>query len=375
VTDRPDGELRVLLVEDNPGDAVLVREMLRGAAGAFELSTAGRLGDGLATLAREGADCLLLDLSLPDAEGVEAVVAVRAEAPQVPVVVLSGLADEGAALRALAAGAQDYLIKGRVDAHLIGRSIRYAITRQADQLALQHSEERRKRLVGAMLRAEEQERVRIATELHDDTIQVMTAALMAIDRLAAAIRAEDPRRMETTLLNARDMLSSAVDRTRRMTFELRPPLLEASGLPAAIRDLVEQTASEAGFDYELEVDIGRYPFVLEELVYRVVREAVANIRKHAGASRVSARVWVEGNHVHATVGDDGRGFDLEAALDRSRMRLHLGLDALVERVRMADGDVDIDTEPGRGTTVRLRVPVNVAPAAGDQTEALAGGTR
>jgi signal transduction histidine kinase len=351
-----DSPLRVLLVEDNPGDAVLVREMLRGAADGFRLQVATTLRGAVEALGEDRADCLLLDLSLPDASGTEAVVTVRDAAPEVPVVVLSGLADEGAALRALGAGAQDYLIKGRVDTHLITRSIRYAITRQADQRALRTSEERRKRLVGAMLRAEEQERVRIATELHDDTIQVMTAALMAMDRLANAVRDVDPKRMETTLLHARDILGSAVDRTRRMTFELRPPLLEANGLPVAIQDLVEQTASEAGFAYEVDVSAGRYPFVLEQLVYRVIREAMANIRKHADAANVTVRIWADAERLHATVRDDGRGFDLEAALDRSRMRLHLGLDALSERVRMADGEIRIDTRPGCGTTVSLSLP-------------------
>jgi signal transduction histidine kinase len=357
--------LRVMLVEDNPGDVVLVREMLKASTGRFDLRHAGRLVDALTVLAEEEVDCLLLDLSLPDAEGMEGLAMVRERAPELPVVVLSGLSAEEAALEALGAGAQDYLIKGRVDAHGMGRSIRYAISRQADQEALRTSEEHRGHLFDLMLRAEEQERVRIATELHDDTIQVMTAALMALDRLGAAVRTGELERIERTLTGARDMLGSAVERTRRLTFELRPPLLEANGLGAAVRELAEQSAAEAGFDVDIDVPIGRFPFVVEELVYRVMREAIANVRKHAEASHVTIRMWEDGDVIHASVADDGRGFELAQARDRSRMRLHIGLDALFERVRMAGGDIDIDTAPGRGTVLRLRVPGRGRAAAQD----------
>ncbi len=135
--DRAAGHL--LLVEDNVGDAVLVREMLRTALhDRFEVVHASRLSQACERLEEGGTACVLLDLSLPDAQGLESVTRVRAAAPDVPIVVLTGLDDERLAISAVQEGAQDYLIKGRVDDHLISRSVRYAIERKRAEVQLAH---------------------------------------------------------------------------------------------------------------------------------------------------------------------------------------------------------------------------------------------
>jgi diguanylate cyclase (GGDEF)-like protein len=133
------GALRVLAVEDNPGDAILVREMLRDASPAgFVLQTADRLSVAVETLLNGSVDCVLLDLSLPDAEGLEALAQVRTVALDVPIIVLSGRSDEVLAVQAVHEGAQDYLIKGQVDASLLSRSINYAIERKRAEVELAH---------------------------------------------------------------------------------------------------------------------------------------------------------------------------------------------------------------------------------------------
>ena len=130
---------RLLLIEDNPADAVLVREMLRIALGdGFELVQAGRVEEACRELDDGGVSCVLLDLSLPDADGLDALTRVQTSAANVPVVVLTGRDDERLALSAVQQGAQDYLIKGRVDEGLISRSIRYAIERKRAEVALAH---------------------------------------------------------------------------------------------------------------------------------------------------------------------------------------------------------------------------------------------
>ncbi|MBI4282349.1 MAG: response regulator [Chloroflexi bacterium] len=139
-----DGLIRVLLVEDNPGDARLIRENLREAkAVRFELTLAERLSEGM-RLAREGAfDVLLLDLTLPDSSGFDTFATAIVQAPGVAIVVLTGLQDETVALRAVSEGAQDYLVKGNVDGALLGRSIRYAVERHRLR---QNLEEQRQQL-------------------------------------------------------------------------------------------------------------------------------------------------------------------------------------------------------------------------------------
>ncbi|HEU0012923.1 MAG TPA: hybrid sensor histidine kinase/response regulator [Longimicrobium sp.] len=127
----PAAPIRVLLVEDNPGDARLIRVYLAEAGDpGFAVTHADRLGAGLDALAAGGADVVLLDLSLPDAHGTDTVRRTLQAAPEVPIVVLTGLDDESVALDALQHGAEDYLVKGQVDGPLLSRSIRYAIERR-----------------------------------------------------------------------------------------------------------------------------------------------------------------------------------------------------------------------------------------------------
>src|SRR5438445_501056 len=129
--------MHVALVEDNPGDARLVREMLREAwPGSLTLAHYERLADALNKLSELQPACILLDLSLPDAEGLDAVSRVTAIMPEVPVVVLTGRDDEVLALEAVQAGAQDYLLKGRVDGSLLSRTIKYAIERKRAEVQL-----------------------------------------------------------------------------------------------------------------------------------------------------------------------------------------------------------------------------------------------
>src|SRR5438132_809001 len=129
----------VLLVEDNRGDARLVQELLEEAeTGRFEVSHVERLSDARQCLMETGAGCVLLDLSLPDASRLEALMQLRAAAPEVPIVILSGLQDELLAIKAVQEGAQDYLVKGRVDGHAIGRSITYAVERKHAEMEVSH---------------------------------------------------------------------------------------------------------------------------------------------------------------------------------------------------------------------------------------------
>jgi diguanylate cyclase len=129
----------VLLVEDNPGDARLVVELLAEATGdAFRVVHVEQLADARQQVMESGTGCVLLDLSLPDAARLEALMQLRAAAPDVPIVILSGLQDELLAVKAVQEGAQDYLVKGRADGAAIGRSIRYAVERKALEMQTAH---------------------------------------------------------------------------------------------------------------------------------------------------------------------------------------------------------------------------------------------
>jgi PAS domain S-box-containing protein len=227
---------------------------------------------------------------------------------------------------------------------------------------LLESEHRRRQVLAEVLHTEQVERARIAAELHDDTVQVMAASLVALDRLVRAVesgRSEDAVRAATS---ARATLDTALERTRRLMFELRPPLLEANGIADAVRELAEEAGREAGFAVDVDADgIGRYSSDVETLVYRTVREAVANARKHSAACTLRVSLAEDAARITGEVRDDGRGFDIAHARNRSDMRLHLGLEEMIERVRLTGGDISVDSAPGDGTTVRFAVPLAPTP--------------
>ncbi|GAA0263493.1 PP2C family protein-serine/threonine phosphatase [Cryptosporangium japonicum] len=160
------GPVRVILVEDDHGDAFLVEELLAGARVAFELTWVQNLADATSAL-DSGVRCVLLDLNLPDATGMEGLTKVLELAPQAAVIVLTGLADEHRGVEAVAAGAEDYLVKGQVDGELLARAIRFAVERKrADSAALRLRE-------AEMLASENarMERALLPTPLlHDDQV-------------------------------------------------------------------------------------------------------------------------------------------------------------------------------------------------------------
>jgi len=137
---------KILLIEDDPGDALLIEEMLAEAGRAlFDLERVDRLSAGLARLEKGGIDVVLLDLSLPDSQGIDTLVKARECAESVPIVVLTGLDDAAMGARILRKGGQDYLVKGQIDGNLLSRSIRYAIERQRLLEELEQARERERR--------------------------------------------------------------------------------------------------------------------------------------------------------------------------------------------------------------------------------------
>jgi signal transduction histidine kinase len=232
----------------------------------------------------------------------------------------------------------------------------YAAERDA-RMALRDSEQRRREVLSTLLEAEEAERTRIATALHDDTVQVLAASLMALDGLPAAVTGGSADKAATTARRARETLAEATERTRRLMFELRPTVLHDYGIVAATRVLLDQTGRETGAVTHLTGEAGRYHLVLEEAMYRAVQEALANIRNHSQATEVSVTFDEHAGMSICEVIDNGRGFDPQEALRRPDAALHIGLSHIVERVRAAGGNVLVASARGEGTHVRITIPI------------------
>jgi PAS domain S-box-containing protein len=216
---------------------------------------------------------------------------------------------------------------------------------------------RRREMVGAMLTAERAERSRIAGALHDDTVQVMTAALVSLERVAQAVSRCGDAEVQALVADTQAVVAQATERARRLAFELRPAVLQERGIAHALSAMVEQAGREIGAEVSVSAPEERFDWTLEELVYRTVQEAVANIRKHSHANHITVCVDRLTDRLAAVVADDGAGFDVAAATDPSTEILHMGLHSMIERVRGAGGWIHIESRRAGGTRVAFHLPI------------------
>jgi signal transduction histidine kinase len=191
----------------------------------------------------------------------------------------------------------------------------------------------------------------------DDTVQVLVAILARLDRLVQVSKRFQDAEIETHIDDARTLVRDATNRTRRLAFELWPVTLRERGLTDAVRTIVEQTGLEIGAHVSTSVTGQRFSWDVEEVVFRTVQEAVANIRKHSRANHVTVDIRRVSTWLVAVVDDDGCGFDVSATHARCGIP-HMGLRTTVERVEASCGTIRIRSSPGGGTRVSFRVPIS-----------------
>ncbi len=353
------GVTRVLLVEDNESDALLVHTALAGPRNwklnesIFDIRTAGRLSDAKAMLAAESFDVILLDLSLPDSKSHEdSFFLVSEHACGVPIIVLTGVDDEVLGLRMVRDGAQDYLIKSRVESYLLVKAIHYAMERQRSEQA---NAELRLKLIAA----QEQERHCIARELHDQTGQSIAALMLGLKSLAQAYATEHTRSHFEQLQTLAGDLARDV---HSLALELRPTALDDLGLEVALSNHVEAWSSRwnirANF-HSVGLLSQRLALHLETTIYRIAREALTNIVRHARATSVSIAIERADHRLILIISDNGSGFDVHAAMKNAETEHRLGLLGMKERVALVGGSLSIESAPGRGTTLHVRIPISV----------------
>ena len=210
-------------------------------------------------------------------------------------------------------------------------------------------EAERRRSGRLALRAQEEERKRLARDLHDEVNQALTAILLRLQ----AVSQDAPPDVADELAEVRRLVNQAIDELLRLARELRPTALDDHGLYSAIDSQVRRFSTQTGIETDLrtngepsDLDPDR-----EIAVFRVAQEALANVARHAGATRVAVELAAHRDGgVELTVRDDGRGFATTVRGDG------LGLNGMAERARLVGGELEIDSRPGSGTAVCLRVP-------------------
>lgn len=247
------------------------------------------------------------------------------------------------------------------------RSVRAPLTGtdpQADMLArtfnmmLEAIDEANRLRATQIINAQEQERKRIARELHDETSQVLTSLLISLAILEESISTDEARqRISETRMLAHQTLRAI----RNLSIDLRPSALDDLGLLPALRWYVKEYQQK----FPIEVDFQaagfkqRLPAEMETALYRIVQEALTNATKHSQAHHVSVTLREDAEAVYATISDDGKGFDLESLqLQKPLVQDRgLGLVGMYERAHLLDGTITIDTAPGAGTVIQVRMPL------------------
>ncbi|RYY97156.1 MAG: response regulator [Chitinophagaceae bacterium] len=468
--------LSILIVEDNPGDLLLLQEHLRFSGIPLRaVRTATTLAAATALLAEEVPDLVLLDMFLPDSSGLDTFHRLSAIAPDLPVVVLSGLSDAQTAISTIQQGAQDYIVKGDFDERLLAKVLQYALERNAIRLKLQASIERytlvakatsdvlwdwnlvtdanwfsenftvlfgyppgevgtgidawksrvhpddsgrviasihqaiaegrrfwedeyrfRKadgtyaaildrghtlyneqgvptRMIGSMqdistlkklqdtilreqvaaqrliaettVRAQEKERATLGRDLHDNINQILTACKLMIDMAAGS-----PDLRDSLLPRSASHLNRAIEEIRRLSRELVPPEHSAEGIGPALAELAEAMSGSRHIDLVLEGPIAAIPPDVQLTLYRITQEALNNISKYAGATEASISLHSSAAGISLTVADNGAGFDPE------ERKLGIGLRNIRHRAELHGGSLRIDTAPGTGCRLIVRLP-------------------
>jgi PAS domain S-box-containing protein len=477
-----DVSFKILLIEDNATDTVLIRSALADHAQIptkdprFLIESVGNLADGLKRLAQRDIDVILLDLSLPDSCGLATVMATRAESPNVPIVVMTGLDDEALAVSTLRQGAQDYLVKSHADRRTLIRSIRYAIERKRAQEALRESEEKFRSLVettnewiwsidsygeltytnptvttmlgyepqeilgkcwallmhesdrsvllrrwaegviqktgwsGLVMRwkhknggyrhlesnalpildvggnilgyrgsdrditeqehakqerrelqlrlvtLQEEERHRLSRDLHDQMGQSLAALMLGLKSLENANSYQHSNGLR--LQHLHELADQLAQQVHSVATDLRPTSLDDLGLETALSNYLEEWSDRSRIHADLH-SAGldeRLPTHIETTVYRVVQEALTNVHKHSKARNVSVIVEHRENGLQTIIEDNGEGFDAEALNGAAVRDRRLGLLGMQERIALVGGSLSIESTPGFGTTLFIRIP-------------------
>lgn len=218
-------------------------------------------------------------------------------------------------------------------------------------------EELRTQLLEGVIAAQEEERRRIARELHDSTSQSLTSLIVGLRMLETA---SDPKEVISQTQQLRITARQTLDEVHALAVQLRPPVLDDLGLHAALGRFVKEIQQRFNISVDFQVvglEHKRLPPSIETAVYRILQEAMTNAAKHAEAEHISVLLEERNGLVSGIVEDDGRGFDADQILHTGLLAGRLGLFGMQERAQQLGGSLVIESKPGQGTTIYLRIPL------------------
>jgi signal transduction histidine kinase len=354
-----DKHIKVLLIEDNSGDARLIKEMLAEARGvSFDLECTNRLSPGLKRIATGGIDVILSDLSLPDSHGLDTFAEVHARAPSLPIVVLSSLDDEELAVKAVQEGAQDYLVKGHVDSNLLVRSIRYAVERKQAEEQLIQSE----KLAGIGTLASG-----IAHEINNPLSGIMGFAEILMNEK----NIEKTKKYAEIILKEAERTADIVRWLSSYSRQAKDNNVTNVVLSQVIEEVLEALKhTRKSFDIEIVKVFQKTQTIkanrseLQQVFVNLMNNAVDAM---PNGGRLSLSTVMKDGFVEGKVSDNGMGipkekitriFDPFFTTKEVGQGTGLGLYVTSMIVKKHHGTIDVVSEVGNGTTFTLKFPMS-----------------
>jgi len=369
----------VLIVDDRRDNLLVLQQVIRQYQRGWRVVLAAGADEGLAQAAAGSLDVVLVDLQMPGMDGIEMCRRLK-EMPamaRVPLMLMtSHSSDPVTRARGLEAGADDFINRPIDNVELVARiRVLLRMKRSEDELMsinakleervrertveLQQALDRQAQLARKILQAQEQERARVARELHDELGQTLSAIYLELEWLRKQA-ATDAGTTAATCETACDLARGAADELRRVCWDLRPPLLDDLGLAAAARQLVKELSRRAAVALDVQLDMDDQLDLPPEqalCAYRVIQESMRNSSRHGAATQVIIRAQRRDNELVVTVRDNGCGFDTTRLCSTEGS----GIAGMQERAHLIGAGLAVWSEPRQGTVVTLRLPLCPQP--------------
>ena len=348
------------MLEDSPADAELAGHTLRRGGVRFSHTRVETEKDFVRELEENPPDVILSDYALPGFDGYAALDIAKKKAPNTPFIFVTGTMGEEVAIETLKNGATDYVLKHRLprlvpSVHRALREAQERAERRRAQEQLRESHEQLRALSVYLQHVREEERTRIAREVHDELGQALTSCKLDLSLLANKL----PRNL-SPLRDKAKALSSHIDATiqtvRRIATELRPGILDHLGLIAALEWQANEFQTRTGIKCDVRTDLHE-PVLTSELAtafFRIFQETLTNVIRHAGATHVIVHLKEAARRIILEVKDNGRGI-LSQEITNPRS---MGLLGMKERAALLRGSFKIEASPsGKGTLVTVSIPL------------------
>jgi signal transduction histidine kinase len=359
-------QIRILLVEDDAADAVLIVHALRQEGLGFTIKRVETTEDYVQALEHDAPDLILSDYALPSFDGYTALLIAQKKRPETPFIFVTGMLGEEAAIETLKNGATDFVLKTRL--HRLSSAVHRAL-REARERAdrkqvveqLRQSHKQLRALSVYLQHVREEERINISRAVHDELGQALTGLKIDLSWLASRLpKSLGPLIEKTSKMSAH--IDETIQTVRQISTELRPGILDHLGLVAALEWQANEFQTRSGIQCTVKSSLNGA--ILDEdlntAFFRIFQETLTNVLRHAEATRVEVHLRENGENLILEVKDNGRGITpAEIANFKS-----IGLLGMRERAALLGGDVSITGARRKGTRVIVSIPL-AGPASGN----------